>query len=192
MNTPTPKTRPESSFLNYAVALLALCALVAGAVLLFSPSQEERISPIDYTPEAFALSTTAPYTAYVPEDLPEDWLPTSSRLDLGGGEAGGEPTEPVVWDVGFATPQDEYASLRIGDADPEAFIAEHTENAEPVGTEEQVDGQTWQRYANEEGRVSLVRELDDATLVVTGTADYPELAVLAGSLEPRVPREDGA
>lgn len=175
----------DRTFTNYMVVLLVFAALVAGMVLVVSARQEEHLPTVDYRPDATLLAENAPYTAYVPEGLPADWRPTSSRLDLGGATAGEPPTDPVTWDVGFATPSDEYASLRISDADPETFVAEMTEGGEPDGTE-RVDGQVWERYySTGEGRRSLVRSADGATLVVTGTAEYAELAVLAAALEPR-------
>jgi hypothetical protein len=172
------------SIANYAVVLLGFVAVAVVVVLFVGARQQERLPEVDYTADAAALAEFAPYTAYTPEDTPQGWTPTSSRLDDGGALAGGEPQEPVTWDLGFATASDEYASLRISDAEPREFIAEMTQNGEADG-EQMVDGEQWERYVGDEGQLSLVRETEDATLVVTGTADYEELAELAASLEPQ-------
>jgi uncharacterized protein DUF4245 len=52
----------------------------------------------------------------------------------------------------------------------------------------QVAGATWAEYHREDKRQrSLVRLLPGVTLVVTGTASFDELAVLAASLRPQSP-----
>lgn len=184
MSKPTPKRGTGDSVANYVVVLLGFVVLAVVIVLFVSSRQQERLPEVDYTADAAALAEVAPFTAYAPEEVPEGWTSTSSRLDDGGALAGEEPRSPVTWDLGFATASDEYASLRISDAEPREFIAEMTERGEPDG-EQTVDGEQWERYVGEDGRLSLVREADGATLVVTGTAGYAELAELAASLEPQ-------
>lgn len=135
---------------------------------------------VDYTPDARTLQEVADYTVYVPGELPDGWVPTSSRID-----AEEDEEEPVTWTVGFATPEDLHARFSMSDADPERFIAETTEQGAPDG-ESGIGGEAWKRYTDrEEPQRSLVRREDGVTLVVTGSAGYAELETLAGSLEPR-------
>lgn len=184
MSSGTRTRRANDVFANYVMVLLGFVALAVFVVLVVSWRQEERLPEVDYSTDADTFAEVAPFTAYVPEDLPDSWVPTSSRLDTGGAAAGEEPTDPVMWDVGFVTGSEEYASLRVSDAELGEFIAEMTENGAPDGTEA-VGGERWERYYSEErGRRSLVLPVDGATLIVTGTANYEELAVLAASLEP--------
>ncbi|MEY9213774.1 DUF4245 domain-containing protein [Thermobifida halotolerans] len=179
--------RTDSTFLGYAIVLGAIALVVLVMTLVVDARREERIPTVDYTADALTLGEIAPYRAYAPEGLPEGWTPTSSRLETGGALPGGEPTEPVRWTLGFATPEDRHAAFHISDADPEEFIAEVSMDGEPDG-ESTVDGQVWERRYNEtEGERSLVLRTDDATLVVSGGASYEELETLAGALEPQTP-----
>lgn len=110
-------------------------------------------------------------------------MPTSSTLETGDALPGEEPAEPVRWVLGFATPEDRHAEFGISGAEPQEFIAEMGRNGGPDG-ESDVRGETWERYYNEtETWRSLVNRDEEATLVVSGNAGYPELEVLAESLE---------
>src|SRR5262249_31705048 len=97
------------------------------------------------------------------------------------GHAGG----PVSWHLGFNTPSKEYAALEESNEAPDGagnFIDRMTSQGHPDGTL-QVAGVTWARtFRPDKKQRSLVRRLPGLTLVVTGTASYEELAVLAGSL----------
>ncbi|HLU99335.1 MAG TPA: DUF4245 domain-containing protein [Thermobifida alba] len=184
--------RTDNTFLGYAIVLGALVLLVVLVTVVVDARREERIPAVDYTADALSLSEIAPYQAYAPdrEQLPEGWTPTSSRLRDGGALAGEEPTEPVRWSVGFATPEDRHAAFHIGDADAEGFVAEVTMKGEADG-ESTVDGRTWERRYNEaEDERSLVLRADDAVLVVSGGASYEELETLAGTLEPQTPPQE--
>ncbi|QVQ51461.1 DUF4245 domain-containing protein [Spiractinospora alimapuensis] len=184
----TPEKKPRSRndvFANYLVVLLAFAGISLVIVLFASWGEEESLPEVDYEADAEQFTAFAPFPVLAPEDLPDDWVATSSRLTLAGATAGEEITDPVKWDVGFVTSSEEYASLRIGDDDPEDFIADMTNDGDPDG-DQQVADDTWDRYETPDGdRRSLVRPTEGATLVVTGTATYDELATLAESLEPQ-------
>ena len=128
--------RSDNTFLGYAIVLGALIALVVLITVVVDSGRSEQIPTVDYTPDALTLSEIAPYQAYAPDQdqLPEGWTPTSSRLNDGGALTEEEPTEPVRWSVGFATPEDRHAAFHISDADPDAFIAEVTMRANPTGS----------------------------------------------------------
>ncbi|MBC6457534.1 DUF4245 domain-containing protein [Actinomadura sp. HBU206391] len=161
------------------MAMLACLTLVGVIVLITPRSQKETLPTVDYAPHTRALLISAPYTSYVPQGLPARWRPTSSRLT---GERG---KEPVAWHLGFVTPTDEYAALEQSDERPEVFVARMTNRNQRVGAQ-QIAGASWDQYFREDKKQrSLVRRLPDVTLVVTGTASYDELAVLAGSLRPQ-------
>lgn len=183
---PDKKPRGRNDvFANYLVVLLVFAGLSLVIVLFASWGEEERVEEVDYEADVDVFTTVAPFPVLAPENLPDDWVATSSRLTLSGTSAGEELTDPVAWDVGFVTSSEEYASLRIGDDDPEGFIREMTNDGDPDG-DQQVTGETWDRYESPDGdRRSLVRATEGATLVVTGTAPYDELAILAESLEPQ-------
>lgn len=175
--------RADNTFTGYAIVLGMIVLIVGVMAFVVNGRQKEHIPSVDYTADAISLSEIAPYRTYAPEGLPEDWIPTSSRLETGGTPPGEEPTGPVRWTLGFATPQDRHAAFSISDADPDEFVAEVSRNGGPDG-ESTVDGRVWERLYNEaEEERALVLRNDDATLVVSGGASYEELETLAGALE---------
>jgi hypothetical protein len=164
---------------GFAMAMLACLALVGVIVLITPRSQKEVLPTVDYIQHARVLRAAAPYSVYVPEGLPARWRPTSSRV------TGTQGKEPVAWHLGFVTPSDQYAALEQSDERPEVFVARMTNRNQRVGAQ-QVAGASWDQYFREDKKQrSLVRRLPGVTLVVTGTATYDELAVLAGSLRPQ-------
>jgi hypothetical protein len=168
---------------QFALAIGACLALV-GVIMLITPrADKETLPQVDPSSAAMAMRLTAPYVSYAPVGLPAGWRATSSRLSGGKG--------PVAWHLGYLTPSDQYAALEESDERPAAgFVARMTNvdslnPASLVGTR-QVAGTTWNEYHRTDKRQnSLVRQLPTVTLVVTGTASYDELAVLAASLMPQ-------
>jgi len=182
--TPGVYKRLTTGLGGYAMAMLA-CLLMVGVVVLLTPRDEtETLPTVDYGGHLLALRDDAPYTPYAPESLPAGWRVTSSRLT-----GLGERDEPVAWHLGMLTSSEEYAALEQSNERPVSeYLWRMTNSREPVGVQ-QVAGQTWQRYyRRDKDQRSLVRTLPDVTLVVTGTASYEELGVLAASLRPQ-PRD---
>lgn len=168
---------------QFALAIGACLALV-GVIMLLTPRTNKQTLPhVDASSAAEAMRLTAPYVSYAPQGLPAGWRATSSRLS--GAEG------PVAWHLGFLTSSDQYAALEESNERPaDAFVKRMT-NVDPldpkslVGTR-QIAGGAWNEYFRKDKRQnSLVRELPTVTLVVTGTASYDELAVLAASLKPQ-------
>jgi hypothetical protein len=168
---------------QFALAIGACLALV-GVIMLLTPRTNKQTLPhVDASSAAEALRLTAPYLSYAPQGLPAGWRATSSRLSGASG--------PVAWHLGLLTSGDQYAALEESNERPaEAFVKRMTnvDALDPkslVGTR-QVQGTAWNEYNRKDKRQnSLVRELPTVTLVVTGTASYDELAVLAASLRPQ-------
>ncbi|WP_243708710.1 DUF4245 domain-containing protein [Actinomadura sp. GC306] len=161
---------------------MAACLVLVLAIYAVTPRSNEQILPtVDYSAQLWAMSSDAPFTVYAPEGLSQDWRPTSSRMH-GLGEDG----EPVAWHLGFVTPSDEYAALEQSNEKPSEYIPRMTNSSIPIGTH-QVGGDAWNKYHRKDKKAnSLARTLPDGTsLVVTGTATYEELAVLAASLKPQ-------
>lgn len=162
---------------------MAVCLLLVLAIYLVSPrGDKEVLRTIDYSSQLWAMRGDAPYTVYAPEGLPGTWRPNSSRVT--GLNSGGR--EPVAWHLGFVTPADEYAALEQSDEKASGYVPRMTNSSNPVGTQ-QVNGVTWTKYHRKDKKAnSLARTLPDGlSIVVTGTASYEELAVLAASLKPQ-------
>ncbi|WP_243718956.1 DUF4245 domain-containing protein [Actinomadura sp. 7K534] len=162
---------------------MAACLVLVLAIYVVTPRSDEQILPtVDYNAQLWAMSNDAPFTVYAPEGLSGQWRPTSSRVH-GLGKGG---DEPVAWHLGFVTPGDEYAALEQSNEKASEYIPRMTNSSIPIGTH-QVGGDAWNKYHRKDKKAnSLARTLPDGTsLVVTGTATYEELAVLAASLKPQ-------
>ncbi|MWA00561.1 DUF4245 family protein [Actinomadura sp. LD22] len=168
---------------------MGACLLLVLAIFVITPrDNKEVLRTVDYSSQLWALRSDAPYTPYAPEGLPPTWRPTSSRLT--GLEAGGK--QPVAWHLGFVTPKGEYAALEQSNEKPEAYVPRMTNSSKPIGTM-QVAGESWAKYhRNDKKANSLARPgLGGSSVVVTGTASYAELAVLAASLKPQAKQGAG-
>lgn len=161
---------------------IAACLLIVAAIWAITPRGTKEVLPtVDYGSQLWAMSKDAPYTVHAPQGLAPGWRPTSSRLH--GLEGGGQP---VAWHLGFVTPADEYAALEQSNEPAAKYVPRMTNSKNAIGTQ-QIAGATWTKYYRKDKKASsLARTLPDGvSLVVTGTASFEELAVLAGSLRPQ-------
>lgn len=157
---------------------MAACLLLVIAVMVITPNRDRELLPtVDYSAQLWAMRSGAPYPVYAPEGLPARWRATSSRV------SGLDGNGPAAWHLGMVTPSEQYAALEQSDEKPVSeYLWRMTNSRKPVGSQ-QVAGQTWRQYFRQDKHQrSLVRELPGSTLVVTGTASYQELAVLAAAL----------
>ncbi|MEU5991556.1 DUF4245 domain-containing protein [Spirillospora sp. NPDC047418] len=162
---------------------MAACLVLVLAIYVVTPRSDKEVLPaVDYSSQLWAMRSDAPYTVYAPVGLPAGWKPNSSRLN--GLGSGGE--QPVSWHLGFVTPSDEYAALEQSNEKASEYVPRMANSSKPVGTQ-QVGGVTWTKYHRKDKKANtLARTLPDGmSIVVTGTASYQELAVLAASLKPQ-------
>jgi hypothetical protein len=177
---------------QFALAIGACFALVLVAMLI-SPGNsvlggaKEILPSADAGQGALELRNIAPYVSWAPQGLPARWRCTSSRLT----------TTPASWHVGYVTPSDQYAALEQSDETPPDQFISRMINVDPTkrgslrGIRE-VAGVPWEEYFRvDKKQYSLVRRLPGVTLVVSGTASYDELAVMAGSLQQQ-PKQSAA
>ncbi|GAA2138101.1 DUF4245 domain-containing protein [Actinomadura napierensis] len=167
---------------------MGACLLLVLAIFVITPRDNKEVLPtVDYASQLWALRSDAPFTVYAPEGLPARWRPTSSRLH--GLDTGGK--QPVAWHLGFVTPDGEYAALEESNEKADAYVPRMTNSSKPIGTM-LVGGESWAKYhRNDKKANSLARPGPGGmSIVVTGTASYEELAVLAASLKPQ-PRQGG-
>ncbi|WP_433333827.1 DUF4245 domain-containing protein [Spirillospora sp. CA-294931] len=161
---------------------MGACLLLVGVIFLITPRSNKEVLPtIDYSSQLWAVRNDAPYTVHAPDGLPIGWRPTSSRVHgLNKGK------EPVAWHLGFVTPSEEYAALEQSNEKAAEYVPRMTNNKKSLGTQ-QVNGVTWTKYHRKDKKAnSLARTLPNGvSLVVTGTATYEELAVLAAALKPQ-------
>ncbi|WP_225992443.1 DUF4245 domain-containing protein, partial [Actinomadura montaniterrae] len=168
---------------------MGACLLLVLAIFVITPRDNKEVLPtVDYASQLWAMRGDAPYTVWAPEGLSPRWRPTSSRIS--GLESGGK--QPVAWHLGFVTPKGEYAALEQSNEKAEAYVPRMTNSSKPIGTM-QVAGASWAKYhRNDKKANSLARPGPGGTsIVVTGTASYEELAVLAASLKPQAKQGAG-
>lgn len=160
---------------------MGACLLIVLAVYVVTPRSDEEVLPtVDYSSQLWAMRNDAPYLVHAPEGLPANWRPNSSRVN--GLDAEGK--DPVAWHLGFVTPSDEYAALEQSNEKASQFVPRMANSSQPVGTQ-QVNGVSWTKYHRKDKKANtLARTLPNGvSVVVTGTASYTELAVLAGALK---------
>ncbi|MFD9940880.1 DUF4245 domain-containing protein [Nonomuraea sp. NPDC059023] len=169
--------RLTRTFYSYVVALL-VCLAAVGLFLLMTPqSRTERIPKRDYSITLANFNRAVPYKVWGPAQDPGGWVPNSNRIADGANGA-------KVLYLGYATAKREHAMFAQSGEQPSAGFGNRMANSDKsVGTE-QVNGQPWdKRFREDKNQRTLIRTLPGVTLVVTGTADWPELAQLAAALK---------
>jgi hypothetical protein len=164
---------------RWVLTCLVLCAAIIVAVPL-----QHAAEPVaaGYQGDLARLTRTAGYTPFAPAGLPpQTWTPVSSSLAVGGANGPGT----VTWHLGYATPSGGLASLEETSAAAAAFVRRMTNSGTPLPAE-RIAGRTWSASVTPaRGQRSLYRTPPGGpTLVVTGTATWPELRALAASLRP--------
>ncbi|MGI5286924.1 DUF4245 domain-containing protein [Nonomuraea polychroma] len=171
--------RFTEGFYGYVVALL-VCLAGAGLFLLAAPQgREAHIPRRDYSITVANFGHSVPYAVWAPRQDPQDWVPNSNRI------AKGENGAQVLY-LGYATAKLRHAMFAQSNEQPAAGFASRMANSDKAVGTQQVGGVAWeQRYREDKNQRTLVRFLPDVTLVITGTADWPELAQLASVLQER-------
>jgi hypothetical protein len=171
--------RFTEGFYGYAVALF-VCLAGVGLFLLVTPqSREEHVPRLEYSITVANFGHAVPYQVWAPAKDPVGWIPNSNKIAKGEGSA-------QVLYLGYATAKKQHAMFVQSDEKPAAGFADRMANSNRAVGTQQVAGQPWeQRFREDKNQRSLVRELPDVTLVVTGTADWAELGELAATLRQR-------
>jgi hypothetical protein len=172
--------RVRRAYAPWTSMLLSLAVVVGVAiVLLLIVPRTNGVTqpPVDVTLGARAAAEQVTFTPSIPVGLPEGWRATSVRTTR-------STADVITWHVGYQTPDQQYAAVEQGKDAPAAWAHQQINRAPADGTQ-QIAGQTWRRYTG--GRVaqnSLVHTRGAVTTIVTGTAGYDDLALLAASLQP--------
>ena len=158
-------------------SMLVVLAFVVVLLIVTWRPQPEAVKVVDTTPAISRATYAADFPIEVPIGLAEGWRPTSARWEPTA-KSGSDP----VLHIGYVTPADEYAQVSQSANASDPYTAEQTDDGIDVGTQA-VEDVTWQRWEHGD-RHSLVRIADGTTTIVSGTAGWDELIVLASSLEP--------
>jgi hypothetical protein len=169
--------RARAPWTSMVLSLAVVLGIAAVIVLLVPRVNGVTQPPVDVAMGARVAAEQVEFTPSVPSGLPAGWRATSVRTTR-------STADVITWHAGYQTPGGQYAALEQGQDAPTAWVAQQTNHGEADGTQD-VAGRAWQRYAG--GRAvqnSLVRTDGAVTTIVTGTASFDELAVLAASLTP--------
>ncbi len=166
---------------NMARSLLPLVLICVALVgwAAFRQNPDDPVIEVDPTSSVRASAETADYEVLVPTRLPEEYRPTSARTTAGGGEAGA----PVTLEIGFLTPDREFAGFVISDDSRAEPVRRVLDGAEEEGTES-IGGRAWSRKTTADDETALVLETGGATVLVFGSAADDELEEVAGSVQP--------
>jgi hypothetical protein len=184
---PVSPAMERASRLNVANMVRSLLPLVVICLLLvgwqaFRSSGDVGVRTVDPSSSVQVAAARASYELLVPTDLDDGFRPTSARTDAGAAEEG----DPVTLEIGYLTPEEEFAGFVVSDdrdADP---VADVLDGAQDRGTVE-IGGERWTRSTTVDGETALSREAGGATVLVTGSASDGELETVAASVEPYAP-----
>lgn len=169
--------RGRGTALSMVWSLAAVLAIVVALLALVPRVNGVTQPPVDVPAAAPAAAQQLGFQPAVPRGLPDTWVSTSVRTT--NATAG-----VLTWHAGY-TFDGRYAAVEQGRHVPQDWIRAQTNRGRPDGTQ-QVDGVRWTRILRlDEVQNSLVRTRPDGvTTVVTGTASYDQLGVLAAALQP--------
>jgi Protein of unknown function (DUF4245) len=187
---PPPPVSPaieRANRMNAANMLRSLLPLVVICLLLvawqsFRSSGDVGVRTVDPSTTVQLAAARAGYELLAPADLDEGYRVTSARTDAGGADEG----DPVTLEIGYLTPEEEFAGFVVSDdrdADP---VADVLDGAEEQGTVD-IGGRRWTRSTTVDGETALSVDEGGATVLVTGSASDDELETVAGAVQPYVP-----
>ena len=171
--TGRPNARLRQTVRDMILSLAVVLAAIAVILLITWRPTPDPVRVIDPTPPLSLARAQADYPVLYPADLDSSWRPTSARWEI---TPSSQP-DPA-WHVGFVTPDDAYAQLGQSATEDPSYVADQVGVAEPAG-----EWEGWLRFDSAEQR-ALVRVDGGVTVVVSGTAPWPTLQVLAERLSP--------
>lgn len=170
--------RRHATWVHMVTSLLVVLAIVAALMLLVPRTNSITQPPVDVSAGARAAAGKIEFTPSVPSGLPAGWRATSVRTTR-------STANVMTWHAGYMTSDDQYAAVEQGQDVPAEWVRSQTNRGREEGTVA-VDGDAWRRFVRlDKVQHSLVHERDGVTTIVTGTASFDDLALLAASLQPQ-------
>lgn len=171
--TGRPNARLSQTVRDMVLSLVVVFAAIAVIMAITWRPAPDPVRVIDPAPALALARSQAPYPVLYPADLDASWRPTSARWAVT------EQTSPdPAWHVGFVTPEDAYAQLGQSASQDPRYVEEQVGRAEPTG-----EAGGWLRYESADQR-ALVRVVEGVTIVISGTAPWSTLQLLADRLSP--------
>jgi len=166
-----------ANILRSLLPLVLICLAVVGWTAL-RQSRDAGVRTVDPSSTVQLAAARAGYALPVPEGLDDAYRPTSARTDAGNAGEG----DPVTLEIGYLTPEDEFAGFVVSDDRRAAPLADVLDGAEEQGTVD-IGGRSWTRSLTEDDETALSVQVERATVVVFGSASDDELAVVAAAVE---------
>ncbi|SDN57398.1 Protein of unknown function [Klenkia soli] len=163
------------SLLPLTVIVLVLVGFVA-----LRQNSADPVRPVEISSGIQLAAARAGYPLLVPQDLPDDWRPTSIRTDAGNATEAGDP---VTLAIGWVTPDEEYAGYVVGD-DPRADDLDTVLSGATEQGAVQIGDRSWTQLTTARDETAYRLEDGDVTAVVTGSASDDELRTLAAAVAP--------
>ncbi|MGW5851916.1 DUF4245 domain-containing protein [Streptomyces sp. NPDC055254] len=157
------------------VRSLGVIGVVVAGIYIFIPHDEDAdpMKTVDYRVEAITARRAAPYPVAAPVGLPQEWRATSVTYERKNADA---------WHLGFLDPQRQYVAIEQTTDASAKRLGRLTQQAKGTGQTQQVGDLVWERWDGEKYD-ALVRQEQGHVTVVTGTASFEQLAVMAAALE---------
>lgn len=171
--TGRPNARLRQTVRDMVLSLAVVFAAIAVIMGITWRPTPDPVRVVDPAPELALARAQADYPVLYPADLDAAWRPTSARWEITPAS-----TPDPAWHVGFVTPEIQYAQIGQTASEDPSYVEGQVAGAEPIG-----ESKGWLRYESPEQR-ALVRVTNGVTVVVSGTAPWPTLELLAERLSP--------
>ena len=167
--------RANASVIGMIIALVVSVAAFLPIVLMNPAPKSEGYRPnVDVSAVASNAAGVAGFTPVAP-NTGDTFSPNYARWE--SGTASGVPT----WEVGYLTPKESFIGLvQTAKANP-TWLLQETKNA-PVTGSRNAGGFDWELRDTGKGEKSMVLAHKGTTVILTGTAQLDEFAVLADAV----------
>jgi hypothetical protein len=165
-----------ANMLRSLLPLVVICLLIVGWQA-FRSSEDVGVRTVDPSNSVALAAARASYDLVVPQGLGEGYRPTSARTDAGDATQG----DAVTLELGYLTPQEEYAGFVVSDDRGAGPVAAVLDGAEDRGSVE-LGGVTWTRSVTDRDETVLSREDAGVIVLVTGSAADEELETVAAAV----------
>ena len=171
----TDKKRGTEVISDMLRSLAVVGVIIVPLWLLIPHHTQQRVTVIDYSTALAQAQRLSSHELRAPAGLPATWRATSVSTSGGDGH-------PVVFHLGFVTPDGDYASLEESNGPEDAYLVTLLGKTPKGLNDVQVGPTAWRSLRGTNGRVALISPSTPMTVVVTGTARLSELTTLAASL----------
>jgi Protein of unknown function (DUF4245) len=167
--------RANASVIGMIVALLVSIAAFLPIVLMNPLPKSDGFRPdIDVSAVSRNAADVAGFTPVAP-DTANEFRPNYARWESGTGN--GVPT----WEVGYITPKDSFIGLVQTRQSNPTWLFQQTKSAPVTGTRD-AGGQAWELRDTGKGEKSMILDYRGTTVILSGTAQLDEFAVLADAV----------